>query len=255
MDVTGRTETEPAAETLVRNLLRYVSVWKPAPRRSAVYAGDPEGRSHLESAGVSVPLYDGGNLSPDQVLVIGRGGGKALASQTNALATWLKTGGNLLAIGLDQEEVRSFLPFEVSMKKAEHISAFFDPMGADSLMAGIGPADVHNRDPRELPLVTSGARAVGNGVLAKADKANVIFCQLEPWRFDARKQSNLKRTHRRASFVVTRLLANMGVTASTPLLDRFHRPLSGLAPEKRWLDGFYFNPPEEWDDPYRFFRW
>jgi len=23
----------------------------------------------------------------------------------------------------------------------------------------------------------------------------------------------------------------------------------------RWLDGFYLDQPEEWDDPYRFFRW
>jgi len=25
--------------------------------------------------------------------------------------------------------------------------------------------------------------------------------------------------------------------------------------EKRWLDGLYLDEPEEWDDPYRFFRW
>ena len=23
----------------------------------------------------------------------------------------------------------------------------------------------------------------------------------------------------------------------------------------RWLDGFYLDVPQEWDDPYRFFRW
>jgi hypothetical protein len=23
----------------------------------------------------------------------------------------------------------------------------------------------------------------------------------------------------------------------------------------RWLEGFYLDAPEEWDDPYRFFRW
>ena len=40
LDVTGRTETDPAADSLVRNLLRYVSSWKPAPSRNVVYAGD-----------------------------------------------------------------------------------------------------------------------------------------------------------------------------------------------------------------------
>ena len=54
LDVTGRTETDPAAETLARNILRYVSTWKPAPSRKAVYAGDPAGVRHLEAAGVAV---------------------------------------------------------------------------------------------------------------------------------------------------------------------------------------------------------
>jgi hypothetical protein len=25
--------------------------------------------------------------------------------------------------------------------------------------------------------------------------------------------------------------------------------------EQRWLEGPYLDPPEEWNDPYRFFRW
>jgi hypothetical protein len=106
-----------------------------------------------------------------------------------------------------------------------------------------------------LPLVTAGLKVSGNGVLAVAENANVIFCQMAPWRFEGRGQMNLKRTHRRASFLLSRLLANMGVAGSTPLLDRFHLPVDSTKPEQRWLDGFYFDVPEEWDDPYRFFRW
>ena len=53
MDVTGRTEADPAADALTRNLLRYVSDWKPPPRRKALYVGDPAGMSHLKAAGLS----------------------------------------------------------------------------------------------------------------------------------------------------------------------------------------------------------
>ena len=122
-------------------------------------------------------------------------------------------------------------------------------------MAGIGPADVHNRDPREMSLVTTGAAVVGDGVLARADGANVVFCQLVPWEYNAGGPSNVKRTFRRASFVVSRLLADMGVASTTPILDRFARPVTGDASEHRWLEGLYLDRPEEWDDPYRFFRW
>jgi len=255
VDVTGRTQSEPAAELLVRNLLRYVSGWAPSPRRRLVYAGEPAGKRQLESLGLSVGVYDGGNLSPSQVLVAGSGGAEALSPSAPAIGAWLKAGGNLLALGLDQQEANSFLPFRITTKKAEHIAAFFEPFGVNSLLAGIGPADVHNRDPRDLPLISGGARVIGDGVLATAESANVVFCQLEPWQFDGTKQLNLKRTQRRASFLVARLLANMGVAAATPLLDRFHRPPDATGPEKRLLTGLYVDQPEEWDDPYRFFRW
>ena len=75
------------------------------------------------------------------------------------------------------------------------------------------------------------------------------------WSFTCDEQYNVRRTYRRASFTLARLLANMGVAAPTPLLERFHVPVTAAKPEKRWLDAFYLDQPEEWDDPYRFFNW
>ncbi len=160
----------------------------------------------------------------------------------------------MLAIGLPQEEARAMLPFKVSMKPAEHINAYFEPPEANSPLAGIGPADVHSRDPRTVPLVGGGAAIVGDGVLAVASDANVVFCQLAPWQFDYRNNFGLKRTFRRTSFLVARLLGNLGAGSETPLLTRFSTPAASTEPG-RWLHGFYLDESEEWDDPYRFFRW
>lgn len=253
MDVTGRTEADPAAELLARNIIQYMSDWKPATTRKALYIGDAAGKRHLESAGIAPVAGENGPLTAEHVLIVGPGGGKKLTGRAVAISDWLKAGGSLLAIGLDEQEANAFLPVKVHMKKAEHISAFFETVGKESLFAGIGPADVHNRDPRDLALVSGGAWVVGNGVLARAENANVAFCQLAPWQFDYQRQ-NTKRTYRRTSFLVSRLLANMGVSGSTPLLSRFRNPVRFKA-EKRWLEGFYLDTPEEWDDPYRFFRW
>ena len=77
----------------------------------------------------------------------------------------------------------------------------------------------------------------------------------EGWSFTCDEQYNLRRTYRRASFTLARLLGNMGVAAPTPLLKRFHEPVTDAQSEKRWLAGFYLDQPEEWDDPYRFFNW
>jgi beta-galactosidase len=253
MDVTGRTENDPVAEALTRNILSYVSEWRPRPARTAVYVGEPAGKSHLESAGFIVGSYIEEKLSADQVLVIGPGSGRELAASKATIADWLKFGGHLLAIGIDQPDADALLPMPVAFKKAEHISTFFEPNGMRSFLKGVGPADLHNRDPRELSLLASGATPVGEGVLAVSQ--NIVFCQLVPWQFDPTKQSNLKRTYRRASFAVTRLLSNLGVASSAPVLSRFSTPVNASRSEKRWLAGLYLDQPEEWDDPYRFFRW
>jgi beta-galactosidase len=254
MDVTGRTESDPAANNLAKNILGYVSAWKPAKRRQALYAGDAAGKSYFKEAGIALRSYEGGSLSADQVLIVGPGGGQKLAVHAVAIGSWLKAGGKMFLIGLGEGEANAFLPVKVHMRKEEHISAFFEPPGKDSLLAGVGPADVHNRDPRELFLVKGGALVIGNGVLTRAEGVDAVFCQLVPWQFEPKKQQNLKRTYRRASFLVARLLANMGVSGSPPILSRFHKPV-GIMPEKRFLEGLYLDIPEEWDDPYRFFRW
>src|SRR5206468_5875723 len=133
----------------------------------------------------------------------------------------------------------------------EHIAAFFQAAAPDSPLVGVGPPDVHNRDPRQLSLLT-GAEALGDGVLGTAANGSVVFCQLAPWQFDT-KPMNQKRTFRRVACLVTRLACNLGAESSTPLLSRLGSPAQ--PGEKRWLDGLYLDTPEEWDDPYRFFRW
>ena len=153
------------------------------------------------------------------------------------------------------QDANAFLPFNVRMKQAEHISAYFDPFEAGSPLAGAGPADVHSREPRDLSLIKTGAALIGDGVLARAEGVHVVFCQLVPWRFDYGAKPNVKRTYRRASFLVSRLLANMGVRGDTPILDRISTPRKATPREQRWRSGLYLDQPDEWDDPYRFFRW
>jgi hypothetical protein len=141
----------------------------------------------------------------------------------------------------------------VTTNTTEYINAVFDPPAAGSPLAGIGPADVYNRDPRQVALVTEGAIPVGGGVLATAQDDHLVFLQLAPWAF-ATSQQNTKRVFRHTSVTLSRLLGNLGARASTPLLSRFGSPVTD-AGEQRWLHGFYLDTPEDSDDPYRFFGW
>jgi hypothetical protein len=238
---------------VVANILRYVSTYSPPPACTLAYVGAEAGRAQLESAGFSLAPYDDGPLGPGRpVLVVGPGAGDLVGDDVPGL---LDKGGRLLAIGLGQKEANMLLPFPVAMSTAEHICTVFDPPGMASLLAGVGPADVMNRGPRDFDLVTGGASVLGDGVLATADDGKVVFCQMPPWSFDYRKYYDLKRTFRRTSYLLTRVLSNMGCPSATPLLERFSSPVADDEAEPRWLKGFYLDEPQEFDDPYRSFGW
>lgn len=256
MDVTGRTEPDPAADLLMNNILSYARTWTPGTKKQAVYSGDPAGKAHLEKAGFKIMPVQKKKLSPEQVLIIGPGSSNTTLPEGKALAKWMKKGGKILAIGLNQEDVSNLLPVPVKMRTEEHIASYFDSPGIRSVFAGIGSADVHNRAPINIPLVSEGARTIGNGVLASTENTDMVFCQLVPWQLDYSKEKhNVKQTYRRSSFLMSRLMSNMDAMSSTPLLGRFSAPVDPGKAEKRWLDGLYLDEPEEWDDPYRFFRW
>ena len=115
---------------------------------------------------------------------------------------------------------------------------------------------------------------LGNGILAKARSANVVFCQIVPWTYDWQSLNNVKTTFRHSTTMLSRLLANQGVRGTTPLLARFSKPadkdiFSADRPKTMWLDtplikegvearwraGLYLDTPTEGDDPYRYYCW
>lgn len=192
MDVTGRTEDDPAADQLFRNILRYVMQTKypVVPERKAVYAGDAAGREYLQQAGIACAEYAGGEIAPDEVLIVSPGAAEKLAPQRESLTRWLNAKGRLVALELEEAEANRFLPSPMRTARREHIAAWFAPPQGVSPFAGIGPADVHNRDPRELPLVQAGAEVLADGVLASAADGRIVFCQMVPYRFVKRPRAS-----------------------------------------------------------------
>ena len=67
----------------------------------------------------TVAAFEESELSADQVLGAGAGAGKVLAATGPEIARWLKIGGKVLAIGLDETDASAFLPFRVTSKRPE----------------------------------------------------------------------------------------------------------------------------------------
>jgi hypothetical protein len=68
MDVTGRSEDEPAAATLAADLIAHLEAWQPGPEREAVYLGAPAGLAHLQAAGLRFKAPSGDEFPRDAVL-------------------------------------------------------------------------------------------------------------------------------------------------------------------------------------------
>ena len=204
MDVTARTERDPAAERLARNLFDYVSAWKPLPRRTILYAGDPAGQKHLQSAGYAVEPYAAGSLKPERLLVVGPGGAAALAPDKTAIAEWIKQGGRLLSLGLDANEANQFLSTKMTTQKAEHIGCIFNPPAAASaLVPARDRLDVHH--PRSARRSTdhrrgSSGRRWGARLLVTTDASSIAsFCRGN----SIFSSQNTKRTFRRTSSLLS----------------------------------------------------
>jgi len=245
LDVTGRTENDPAARQIVDNMLRYVKGWIPEPRQHVSYYGDSIVGNILTRIGIS-PVEPA--QSKGAVLILGTGG---VEQNKNKAVTALMKSKYVLAMGLSQAELGIAFP-AITVRNEEHISTCFEQFDRTSPLRGVGPADLHNRDPKDYPLVTAGANIIGDGIIAVANNGRTVICGLAPWQFPADRQS-FKRTFRRTAFTLSRLLSNMNVDIQTPLVNRFHGAVG--KDEQRWLHGLYLDTPEEWDDPYRFFRW
>ena len=230
MDVTGRTESDPAAERLAAEHPRVRR--RPGSRRRGARPSTPASRParrHLETAGVAVGSYEGGKLSADQVLVVGPGGGRNTGRPARRPSpTWLKAGGHLLAIGLDEAEANAFLPFKVTHEEGRAHRRLLRAARHGFAAGGRRPGRrAQPRSARAAPGVRRGARSSATACWPRPEGATSSSASSCPGSSTTRKQYNLKRTYRRASFLVARLLANMGVAGSTPLLARFSSPVDG----------------------------
>jgi beta-galactosidase len=236
MDVTGRTEQDPAALRLVGNIMRWADEYRAEDSRGVVYAGEPEGLAHLRRAGVKVRAYDGGRLGTDDILVAGPGSGERLSADAAAIRSWLNAGGRFVGVGLSQQEPLDWLPVALRTEEREHMASFFAAPCAGSPLAGIGCADLMTRDAGHRPMVVGGATALGDGALATAMNGRAVFLQLVPWRFDYVDSYNVKMALQHTSLALNRALANLGASFETPLLENWMEPLEpGEAPDERLL--------------------
>lgn len=215
LDVTGRTQRDPAADRIVRNLLAYLAEVKPAESRQVVYRGDDEVLQLLTAIGTSpVPAL----AAPDapRIVVVGPG-----ARTTDYVRSFPKDT-PFLALGLDAGGVKELSQGAVSAKRRKGACTVLDAGRDMPELTGISNADLYRRTLKlEFDALADGT--IGNDMLGVANGSGApkVFCQVAPWMLDVETFPYLRKSQRRNTFLVSRLLGNLGASFKTSLLETF----------------------------------
>ncbi len=248
LDVTGRTENDPVADRLVVNLLGYLDRVRPEAKRKVVCEDRGVCGKLLREVGVaSAPLGADVVCGPDTLLVAAPG---ALAPQ--GLAQMVEWGLNVLCLGLNGEELKTWCPVPVETVKTN--ACFTRVERAPLELNGLSNADWawHGRMNFDALVVPANEKVSASPALRVIHfgKGCVVLWQVPPWLIDEKAKPYLRTSKRHANAMAARLLANLGADLHTPLPERFL-----LSEEGEWLKSYYLDVPEAGDDPYRYYRW
>jgi hypothetical protein len=212
LDVSGRTEPDPAAEQLCRNLVAYLKS-VPAPSRQPIVAlGDQPTAALARELGVQ---------TADDAPILLVGPGADLAKVRGKV----EQGARALGLGLPAADLAKLIP-GIS---AEAVSGYSQRGKLDSpLIAGVGDADLHWRTKLDYTAVRPGGAVAeaGNDALriATLGKGHVVLCQVAPWMLDEEAKPYLRTSKRRNLFLVSQLLSNLGARLDAPLPERLSAP-------------------------------
>jgi hypothetical protein len=245
LDVTGRTETEPAAQRLLLNLCKYLDGAAPPRPRKVVYAGGDEGAKLLKDMEVRFEPLAAQALDETALLVLG-----PRPPAIPALANSVEKGVNVLCLGLSDADFTALLPGELKVKVAPTVPSLVERLDAPALV-GISNAELHWRTLLEVPALEP-AGDNGNEALRvlSRGRGTIVLCQAAPWVFDYTRKPYVRTTFRRNSFLVSRLLANLGATFGSAI-NVARDPGQPAATAPNW----YVQRPVAEDDPFRYYRW
>jgi len=220
MDISGRTKNEPVAISLLQNMLTYLAKTKATKFRQVFYDGDNRGKELLEKLGVKFQnMSHAKKLPENSLLVLGP------SSKSKNIQPIVKTGTNVLALGLNSKELNSILPGKIQSKEKETISFVDNTLTQVPALSGISNAEIHWRT---FPKITAlePTKDGDNPALRtiKYGKGSVVLSQAMPWHFDYIAKPYLRTTYRRNVFLTARLLANAGAELKSPLSKFLSKP-------------------------------
>lgn len=215
---------DPAATQLARQVMRSLLEAQPAPRLPVYLAGDDEDTAWLARLGLR---FERTRSLPDApaLLVLG----PSAPFDDAQLDRFLHDGGTLFCLPCSSAQAH----LGVTLTNLDACSGSLEvPVWPET--AGLSPSDLHWRTSAPAWVLSGGLEMGANGLLGRLrrGKGTALFCQLDPERFDADRQTYFRLTRWRQTRAVVQILANLGAqfemdAAVFAPADRPRLPLAG----------------------------
>ncbi|MGQ9731414.1 MAG: glycoside hydrolase family 2 TIM barrel-domain containing protein [Candidatus Zipacnadales bacterium] len=223
LDLSGREGTDPIADRVLANLLKY-AVSTPKPKLSrARYIGGEKMHEVLVDLGL--------RESEGRALIVGPEADPAAARAA------LEGAETVVCLGLEGEELSRILPFPITTAD-RLVTHTLIGRPREGTLVGLGNADFHWRGRIPVPAITQAPEqfaVLDTGVLAEGivGAKRYVLVQFSPLDFDYAGKPYLKLSYRRAAIALARILTNCGIALDGPAAWR----LKELPPQDLDLAG------------------
>jgi hypothetical protein len=226
LDVSGRSEADPAATRYLQNLVRHVQTAVKPELRQAAYLGGETGAALLKQLDVpfrKINATSEADPSKD-ILVLGDATPEQLKVWKDVLSKFATDGGTVFSLPRSEADFAAgWTPFAVTVKKRTVNHTLVGKPTA-SLLAGLGNSDFYwkgNMDIVSVDKAEGSSLRLDTGVLAEIPhgKGRYVLCQIEPSLFgDIKFDHWLKPSKYNTERMVRTLLSNLGVAMAAPKL-------------------------------------
>ncbi len=251
-EVTGRTETDPAAERLMHAILNAAATPRDGSTKPVYRLPGNRVEKLLRDLRIAAEPYDGHQSLNNAILVVG-----PESTVDASLMDTIFTGASVIGLNLDGDQLSTLSNGRVRGRRGREWSGLIEDT-SDALFRGIPVSDFHVRT-RRLDYVmldeglTDGNRAFQ---IIRHGKGVLVLSQIAPWNLDhtVDNKGYLRTSYRRNLHLTSQLLRNLGASASCDLLQRLAigSPPSRVPLPEIWkgmADPEAIGMDEAWMDP------
>ncbi len=245
LDLEDHAAVDPAAARLARQVMEYARSAPLAPRVSASYLGGDRGAALLDQVGLS---YQRAASMPAKGLAVI---GADAAVDLPTLEAFATKGGRVLVLPRAQADAGLGLRL---VKRDDHLGSLIPPAWPEC--RGLSASDLRVRAENPAWIIDGGADVGADGLLGRrtVGQGMIIFCQVDPDRFDADQRTYLRFSRWRSTRTVAQLLANLG--GAFALDERvFAAPTTTTPGQANMYHPDYRTDWDLGDEPARFYNW